>query len=44
MAAGDEVGTSGQGEQDQEHGGDLPAFVADQGVSDCGLFPAQVEG
>ena len=44
MAAGDEAGPSGQSEQDQEHGGDISALVAHQGVSDCRLFPAQVEG
>ena len=44
MAARDEIGPSGEGRENQEHGGDLPAFAADQGVPDCGLFSAQVEG
>ena len=44
MAARDETGPSGQGEQDQNYGGDLSALVAHQGVSDCRFLSAQVEG
>lgn len=44
MAACDETGTSGEGWEDKEYGGDISAFVADQGVSDCGLLLAEVEG
>ena len=44
MAAGDETGPSGQGEQDQDHGGDLSALVAHQGVPDCRFLSAQAEG
>lgn len=44
MATSDEAGPSGQGEQDQEYGGDLPALVAHQGVPDCRLLSAQTEG
>ena len=44
MAASDEAGPFGEGREDKEHGGDLPPFVADQGVPDCGLLPAEAEG
>lgn len=44
MAARDETGPSGQGEQDQDYGGDLPALVAHQGVPDCRFLSAQAEG
>ena len=44
MAARDEARTFGQGRKDQEHGGDLSTFVAHQGVPDCGLLSAQIEG
>jgi hypothetical protein len=44
MAACDEAGTSGKGWKDKEHGGNISAFVANQGVSDCGLLLAEVEG
>ena len=44
MATGHETGTIGQGGQDQEHGGNLPALSADQGISDCRLVLAEAEG
>lgn len=44
MAARDETGPFGQGEQDQDHGGDLSALVAHQGVPDCRFLSAQAEG
>jgi hypothetical protein len=44
VAAGDEAGPAGEGRQDQEHGGDLPALTAHQGVPDCRLLPAEAEG
>lgn len=44
MAAGHQAGTSREGGKDQEHGGDLPALVAHQGIPDRRLLPAQAEG
>jgi len=44
MAACDEARTSSESGQDKEYGGDILAFVADQGVSDCGFLLAEAEG
>jgi len=44
MAACDQVGSSREGREDKEYGGDLPALAADQGVPDRGLLPSQAEG
>jgi hypothetical protein len=40
MAARDQAGASCEGGKNKEHGGDLFAFVADQGVPDCGFLLA----
>ena len=44
MATGDEAWAIGESWQDKEHGGNLSALVTHQGIPDCGLVPAKIEG
>lgn len=44
MATCHKIGKVGQGRQNQEYGRDLSSLVADQGVPDCGLVFAEIEG
>lgn len=44
MAASNEAGAIGQGGKNQEYGGDIPAFIAHQGVPDRRLVLAEAEG
>lgn len=44
MATSDQVGTSREGWKDKEHGGDLPAQFAHQGVPDRRPLLAQAKG